>query len=394
MECEKVRDRFSSLWEKELTPIEKKTVEEHLSSCPACQREFEQFEKTMQWLHSAGEVEVPDKFLSELHKKIEERKRIPPDKTTTGRWFNLPLSLKLPVQAVAMVAVVFLVLYLTKMMPMDGYRPKETRETSSPLSLKEKKPEQVLTRSATPSPTSEVGVEKRRSGSTLSKPWPSEQGVGALAKKEMERERVALKTPSEAPRPKDLEQTKAPVPKEGQLKEASVPQEKAEAKKREASAQSTEVLRYPAVESKEAASVKVPSSEPGKLKRELAVQEKPLVALKPHQEIVLRISDREKAIAQLHKLVRQFGGEIVTTEGDAIIASLPRGSFSELEKELVALSASPEAGKVVPKEHITGSLGAVQGGKKEKVDEKGKELVKPANGEGSRMIVRILLVQE
>jgi predicted anti-sigma-YlaC factor YlaD len=47
MDCEKVRDRFSSFWEKELIPSEEKTIREHLSSCQECQKELERFGK--QW---------------------------------------------------------------------------------------------------------------------------------------------------------------------------------------------------------------------------------------------------------------------------------------------------------------------------------------------------------
>jgi hypothetical protein len=403
MDCEKVRDRFSSLWEKELTPVEKKTIEGHLSSCPACRREFEQFEKTMRWLQSAGEVEVPDGFLPEILKKMEERKRIAPDPKAAGRRFNFPLSLKLPVQAVAMVAVVFLVLYITKMMPMEKYHLREIEQTSPPLSS-EKKPEPALTRSAAPprpelgskaTPISEGEVEKRRSGSTVSEPSPSSRGVEGLAQKEGEKERVALKTSPEGPRPKDLEQAKAPVPKEGRLQEVSVPQVKAEAKRREASAQSTEVLGDQAVESKEAAKVKVPSSEPEKGGKGQSVLERALVASKPPREIVLKTSNREKAISQLHELVRQFGGEIVTKEEGVLIASLPMDSFSEFEKELTELSASTRADKVFAftRKPDTGGLMAGERAKKE-ADEKGKRTVKLANGEESRMTVRILLVQE
>ena len=356
MECEKVRDRFSSLWEKELTPIEKKIVNEHLSSCPACQREFEQFEKTMRWLHSVGEVEVPDGFLPELHKKMEERKRITPGEKATGKSFHFPFSLKLPAQAVAMVAIVFLVLYLTKMMPMEGYRPKETEQTSSPLSLKEK----------------------------------PEQG---LPQKEAERERGALKTPPEAPRPKDVEQTKTVVPGKERL-EAYAPQVKAEAKKAEAPSFKTEAMRNQTFDLKEAARTRVPSSEPEKVEKGLPAQEKLAMASKPPQEIVLRISDREKAISQLHELVKQFGGEIVTTEGNRFLASLPTGSFSEFKKELAQLSTPIPADKAVAKKPDTGNSMAVEGAKKEEVDEKSKRSIKLANGEESRMIVRILLVQE
>jgi len=357
MDCEKVRDRFSSLWEKELTPIERKIVKEHLSSCPACQREFKQFEKTMRWLHSAGEVEVPDEFLPELHKKMEERKRITPGEKATGKSFNFPLSLKLPAQAVAMVAIVFLVLYLTKMTDMEGYRPKETEQKSSPLSLKEK----------------------------------SEQ---VLPQKEVERARGALKPSPEAPRPKDVEQAKTAVPREERL-EAYAPQVKAEAKKAEAPSSKTEMMGDQTFDLKGAARTRVPSSEPEKVEKGLPTQEKLAMASKPPQEIVLRISDREKAISQLHELVKQFGGEIVTTEGNRFLASLPTGSFSEFEKELAGLSASADAGKMVPKKHVTGSLREVQGVKGEEVDKKSKEAANLATDEESRRtIVRILLVQE
>ena len=93
MDCEKVRDRFSSLWEKELTPLEEKIVKEHLSSCPECRREFERFEKTMRWLHSVGEVEVPEGFLPDLHKKMEERKGGRPGRETRRKRVPLPAFL-------------------------------------------------------------------------------------------------------------------------------------------------------------------------------------------------------------------------------------------------------------------------------------------------------------
>jgi len=75
MDCKEVRDRFSSLLERELMPPEEKILREHLSSCSECQRELERFEKTMRWLGSVEEVRLPEGFLPELYKKMEERKR-------------------------------------------------------------------------------------------------------------------------------------------------------------------------------------------------------------------------------------------------------------------------------------------------------------------------------
>ena len=356
MDCEKVRDRFSSLWERELAPFEEQMLKEHLSSCPKCQREFEQFEKTMRWLRSAEEVEVPEGFLPELYKKIEEKKGAIPVKKSGGRWLHFPLSIKLPVQAVAMVAVVFLVLYITKMVPIDGYRLKETRHPS-PLSVEEK---------------------------------PEE----ALAQKGMERERSALETPTETVRPKDVEQAKAPVPAEGKSEEPSAPQVKAEAKKREAPARGAKVMGYQVGDTKEAPRMEVPSPEPGKMGRELAIQEKSIVASKPPREIILRISNREKVISRLHELVKQFGGEVVATERDIFLASVPTGSFSEFEKELAGLSSSAKTDRLTAKKQAAGSLRFEQGTKKEEGEEKRKGPANLAADMESRSIVRIVLVQE
>ena len=357
MDCEKVRDRFSSLWEKELTPSEEKMVREHLSSCPECQKEFERFGKTMGWLCSVGEVEVPEGFLPELYKKMKGRKRAPLGEKARGRWFSFPSSLKLPVQAVAMVAIVFLALYLTKMMPMEVYRLKETQQPSSPLSV-EKKSEQVL------------------------------------AQKEVERERRTLKTPTETPRPKDVEQAKTPAPGEGKFEETYVSQMKAEAKKAEAPSPKTEMMAYQTFDSKEAARAKVPSPESGKIEKGLAPKEKSVIASKPPQEIILKISDREKGISRLNELVKQFGGEMVAAEGNMFLASLPTGSLAEFEKELAGLSASPKTDKVVEKKQVAVSLRAAPGVKRKEVDGKSKEPAKLATDEESRTIVRILLVQE
>ena len=356
MDCEEARDRFSSLWERELTPFEEKVVKEHLSSCPECQREFEQFEKTMRWLHSVGEVEVPDGFLPELYKKMEERERITSAEKSRGGWFNFPLPFKLPVQAAAMVAVVFLVLYLTKMMPMGGYRPKETGQAPAPLSVG-KKPEQVL------------------------------------AQKEPERGRGTLKIPAEAPRPKDVEQAKAPLPEEKKF-EPTTPQVRAETKRAEAPSPKAEVLAFKQIESKEAAKAAAPSPEPGRIEKELLAKKKPVAATKPHQEIVLKISDREKAISQVQELVKQFGGEMLTTKGNGFLASLPASSFSEFEKELVGVSSTGQTDKGMTRKHATGSLRARQEVKKEAMEGKSRETAKLAPDEESRIVVRILLVQE
>jgi Putative zinc-finger len=357
MDCEKVRDRFSSLWEKELMPSEEKTIREHLSSCPECQKELERFGKTMGWLRSVRDVEVPEGFLPELYKKIEERKKARLAGESKGKWFIFPLSFKLPVQAVAMVAIVLLVLYLSKMMPMEVSRLKENKQTSSPV-LVEKKSEQVSVQN------------------------------------EMEKEGRATETLPETPRSKEVAFAKAPVPGKEKLKEAHVPQGEVKAKKVEAPVAKNEVMAYQQIDPEEAAKAKAPSPEPGKIEKELVVKEKSVVASKPPQEILLRISNREKVVPQLQELVKYFGGEMVTEEGNRFLVSLPTHSFPEFEKELVGLSAFTQTDKGMAKKQTAGSLRAAPEMKREEVGERSKEPTKLATDQEGRTAVLILLIPQ
>ncbi len=406
MDCEKVRGQFSSFWEKELSPSEETAFKEHLSLCPRCQRESEQFAKTMRWLHSAGDVEVPEEFPSEFHKRLEEKKRGLRREKVEGRWFHFPISFKLPAQAVAMVAVVFLVLYFTKMIPTGRVPLEETRQIPSPSSLEER-PEGALTRSATPSPSSDGEVEKRRFGSPLSEPLPSvrqshrpEQSHGtgreveASAQKEVKDKRSALGIPTETPRPKDVEQARAPVPKERLSEEVPASRIKALAKKGEAPVRSPDAFEYQAVDSKKVARASAPSPEPGKMERELASREKPFIASVPPQEITLRISDRKKVIPLLRDLVKQFGGELVTTQEDMFLVSLPAHSFSGFKKELAGISTSSGPDRMVAKKQAVGNLGLEEGMKGKESDERSKGPAKLAGDMESRTIVRIFLIEQ
>jgi hypothetical protein len=115
MECEKIREKFSSFLEGDLDPPEEKVLKEHLASCATCQKDFETFKKTLDWLHSVDEVEAPEGFLTEIYKKMEDRK----GRGYRQAWGHRLMRLKLPAQAVAMVAIVFAVLYMTKMIPVE-----------------------------------------------------------------------------------------------------------------------------------------------------------------------------------------------------------------------------------------------------------------------------------
>jgi len=280
---------------------------------------------------------------------------------------------------------------------MEGGRLNETKQTSSPLSVQEKT-ERVLTRSATPGPISEGEGEKGHSEATQSEPLPAvrqvprlEQSRGAGQRVEgspqKKEERKVLETAKETPHPKDSEEAKSPVPgekkKEGTYADApKIPSPR------------TEIMAYQQTEPKGAGIEKAPSPDREKMKRELAVQGKSLAALKPLREITLRITDRKKVIPRLRELVKQFGGEVVSTEGDLFFASLPTGSFPEFEKELAGFSTSAKADQLIAKKDTAGNSKLEEAAKRKEGDGKSKGQGRLAADTESRTNVRILLVEE
>lgn len=362
MECQKVRDRFSSYLEKELTPSEEKEIRDHLQSCPKCRKEFEKFEKTMQWLHSVKEVEVPDAFASELYQKMEDRKKRTSAERSM-RWLGIPLPFKLPVQAVAMVTVVFLVLYLVKMMP----------RSPSPLPV-EKKPTLSL-----PSDSSTTHSTERPSDSAHG-PEISEQAAKSSAEQ-----------PSASQPPRHEKSRGAGRRVEGLEKfQATASQRKTEPKKAEGPAPQTETMAFRQTEPKEAEGAKAASSGSEQFGGKSVSKKKAFSAAQPLQEIVLRVSNQEKAVSQICELVERYKGKMITKEGNGLLASLPASSFSDFEKKLTALKVSEE--RFVSKSDTRDRIaeprvekGAVEGK---------RESVTLETDEEDRIVIRILLVQE
>ncbi len=358
MDCEKARDQFSSLLGGELNPIDEQIIREHVTSCEECQKEWKRFSEMMRWVHSIDEEEVPEGFLLEIKKEMGERKErgLSPGK---GRWrgFNVFPSLKIPIQAVAMVAIVFLALYLTKMMPVETPHKKAIEQAKAPYSEEKKKEMDLVS-------------------------------------KEVKEERKARQSPLDTSPLKRMEQAKPPVLEEkGMAREAYVPEIKREERKSSEPSPETEMATVETPRPKEIGKVKVPLMEERKIEKELVKKEKISLAAKPPQEITLRVSDRETALSQLRELIKQFGGEIVKTEENVLLASLPAASFSEFEKGLVELSSSTKADKLILQKDAEESFSVASGAKRREVEGKGKGPRSMIDKEGY-IAVRILLVEE
>jgi len=126
----------------------------------------------------------------------------------------------------------------------------------------------------------------------------------------------------------------------------------------------------------------------------LITKEKASPAAKPPQEIILRTSDRQKTLAQLDELLQQFGGKIITTEGNTFLASLPAATFSEFEKELLGLSSPGKTDKMVQEKDIAESDTVPAGARRIEGEEKAKRPSKFAAEPEDYVVVRVLLLRE
>ena len=356
MRCEEFRDRFSALLEKELSPLEERVVREHLASCSECLKDFERFDRTIRWLHSVEEVEVPDTFLSGIYEKMEDRKRkgLLAHQAKRG-WFSYPASLKIPIQAVAMVAAVFLVLYFTKMIPVEGPRLKDVDRAKQEYSEIEKMEERSIPREA-------------------------------------KKERAAASPLLEKPGLKDIGPTRALVAREGKVGKGLAQKPAGEENGLALPPAKTETAGAETPRLMEAGKTEAPASESVKLEDGVATKEKASLAAKPPPEVILRISDQAKVISELQELVKRFAGEVVTVQENILLVSLPALSFSEFEKELVRLDSSAKAGKMMLKKDAPEGSSAPAGVKRGEGEEKAEEPARPISAKEGYITVRILLL--
>lgn len=70
MRCEDIREIISLYIDNELNEEESKEIEKHLKSCEECNREYEDLLTIKRLLSEAPQVELPDNFKEELHKKL------------------------------------------------------------------------------------------------------------------------------------------------------------------------------------------------------------------------------------------------------------------------------------------------------------------------------------
>jgi anti-sigma factor RsiW len=113
MTCDDARDLFSALVDDALSSEERGALDAHLTVCPDCRRELEGFQRTVALVRAAPPVRAPAGFVD----RVLAAARPAPWYQRLARRLFVPLTVKLPLEAAAVVLVTFLAVQLYRETP-------------------------------------------------------------------------------------------------------------------------------------------------------------------------------------------------------------------------------------------------------------------------------------
>jgi len=108
MKCEQVKGKLSDYVEGLLDPENERVVRSHVSTCSQCKTEAEILTQTIQSVADLSPVQPPPGFSQKVMARIREEA----EKPTFWQRLFLPLSIKIPIHAIALLLVTGFALYL------------------------------------------------------------------------------------------------------------------------------------------------------------------------------------------------------------------------------------------------------------------------------------------
>ena len=174
MNCQEARELFSAKADDRLTPAERLALDRHLQECSDCPDEWGRFRQTVGLLHSLEEVRAPAGFAGRVLEAAHREQEPWPRRLWRGLF--VPLHVKLPLEAAALLLVSTLVVLLFRQVPELQraevvQRPTVVTPAPTPASkpAEPKQPE-----APAPAPSREVGSPRSAPLAT-----PSESGAVA-----------------------------------------------------------------------------------------------------------------------------------------------------------------------------------------------------------------------
>lgn len=114
MEHNDIRHKLADYIDGSITAEEKTAIEEHLKTCPLCSDALRELQKTVEHIKVIEEVDSPAWMTQKIMARVREESQL--RKGFFVRWF-LPLSVKLPIQAVAVLFLAVTAFYIYRNIP-------------------------------------------------------------------------------------------------------------------------------------------------------------------------------------------------------------------------------------------------------------------------------------
>ncbi len=152
MEHNEIRHRLSEYIDGSLPAGEKAAIEEHLETCTTCSDALRELQKTIEHIETVGEVEPPAWMTQKIMAKVRTAES---EQRSFLRKLFFPLSVKIPIQAVAVLFLVVGAFYLYRsiqpsLMPAETpVKEFEAKKEAAPIPAESR--EKTATEGASPS---------------------------------------------------------------------------------------------------------------------------------------------------------------------------------------------------------------------------------------------------
>ena len=347
MTCDETRGRLSALLDAALDTGERAEVEAHLAGCPDCRRELDGLRATTGLLARVERARAPVGFVDRVMTQV----RPVPWYRRLARALFFPLSIKLPLEAGAMVMVALLGVYLLQTTPelKDATRRDSPRPTSPPTAIERSAP----TAPPAPPPPPALDREAESKGQALGRqrqPASSEDDARRGARDEAQKNVESPAPPPAQESPK----TEAPAAPSDSGRGARDEAQKNVESPAPPLAQEPPRTETPAARSQMSRSTEARESVPKRADADkkgapgaapaapFFLSAKPQMAA-PAVSGALAVTDRQRAEQLLAEVIKKTGAREIARreEGGAVVVEVevPQPEYAAFTRELAALGS-------------------------------------------------------
>jgi putative zinc finger protein len=328
MTCDDARELCSALVDEALTPAERAALDAHLAGCADCRRELERLRATVSLLRASPPVRAPAGFVDRV---LEAARPVPWYRRVASRLFR-PLSVKLPVQAAALVLISVAAVYVFQHTPALQHA---ARQESAPRSEPPRQIPDASSRPPDPGPVPRDARVADAPASAAKRPGVTAPAEKPAPQREAERDGANV---AEPPPPASPPAPRSPDAESAKDKVAAV-DAPPEVKKSHEPAAPGAVMRSAPAEGRLGGGARERQDQapaPG-AKAESSAQTR-LASRSPDVLARLAADDRDLAERTLAGILARFGGAELSRRVEAgatvIEVTVPREGYMEIAREL------------------------------------------------------------